>query len=183
MTQLKQDTKELNVAVDLSKPETMINFANTLKEVIVKNNLYVNIKGKNYILVEGWQFLGGMLGVVAKSDGLEDISKENEIRYKAKATLIRLETNEIIGSAEAMCSGKEKGKGAFEEYAVASMAQTRAIGKAYRLAFGWIVKMAGYEATPAEEVNTDLTSADGEEQTEDEFIKETKEAINGTPKN
>lgn len=176
------EQKELNVTVDLSKPETMINFAKTLKQVIIENHLYADIKGKNYVLVEGWQFLGGMLGVVAKSDGLEDISTENEIRYKAKATLIRLDTNEVIGSAEAMCSVKERGKGAFEEYAVASMAQTRAIGKAYRLAFGWIVKMAGYEATPAEEVNTDLVNADGEEQTEDEFIKETKEAVGGTAK-
>ena len=33
-----------------------------------------------------------------------------------------------------------------------SMAQTRALGKAYRMALGWIMKMAGYEATPAEEM-------------------------------
>jgi len=176
------EQKEIKVTVDLSKPESMVNFAKTLKEVIVANNLYVDIKGKNYVLVEGWQFLGGMLGVVAKSEGLENVSTENEVRYKAKATLIRLSDGSEIGSAEAMCSGKERGKGAFEEYAVASMAQTRAIGKAYRLAFGWIVKMAGYEATPAEEVNTDLVSADGEEQTEEEFIKETKEAVDGNAK-
>jgi len=32
------------------------------------------------------------------------------------------------------------------------MAITRATGKAFRLAFSWIVVLAGYEATPAEEI-------------------------------
>ena len=35
---------------------------------------------------------------------------------------------------------------------VYSMAQTRALGKAYRMALSWIVKMADYEPTPAEEM-------------------------------
>ena len=32
------------------------------------------------------------------------------------------------------------------------MAQTRAIGKAYRNIIGWVMKMAGYEGTPGEEM-------------------------------
>jgi hypothetical protein len=32
------------------------------------------------------------------------------------------------------------------------MAQTRATGKACRLAFSWIMSLAGYEPTPAEEM-------------------------------
>jgi hypothetical protein len=32
------------------------------------------------------------------------------------------------------------------------MAQTRAIGKAYRNLIGWVMKMTGYESTPAEEM-------------------------------
>jgi len=34
------------------------------------------------------------------------------------------------------------------------MAATRATGKAYRLAFSWIINLAGYETTPAEEMIT-----------------------------
>ena len=33
------------------------------------------------------------------------------------------------------------------------MAQTRAEGKAYRLLLGWLMKAAGFEATPAEEMD------------------------------
>jgi len=32
------------------------------------------------------------------------------------------------------------------------MAQTRAIGKAYRNVIGWVIKLAGYEGTPSEEM-------------------------------
>ena len=32
------------------------------------------------------------------------------------------------------------------------MAQTRAIGKAYRNLLGWVMKLAGYETTPSEEM-------------------------------
>ena len=33
------------------------------------------------------------------------------------------------------------------------MAQTRAVGKAYRMKIGWLLKVAGYETTPAEEMD------------------------------
>jgi hypothetical protein len=47
----------------------------------------------------------------------------------------------------------EKLKATFEEYAVASMSQTRAIGKAYRNLLGFVMKSAGYADTPAEEMD------------------------------
>jgi hypothetical protein len=37
-------------------------------------------------------------------------------------------------------------------YARRSMAVTRATGKAFRLGFSWIMTLAGYEVTPAEEM-------------------------------
>ena len=42
-----------------------------------------------------------------------------------------------------------------------SMAQTRAIGKAYRNCLAWIIRAAGYEPTPAEEMdyNTNTQAA------------------------
>jgi hypothetical protein len=42
-------------------------------------------------------------------------------------------------------------KKSFDEYAILSMAQTRCLGKAYRNLFGWVMRMTGNEATPAEE--------------------------------
>lgn len=46
----------------------------------------------------------------------------------------------------------EKRWGTADEYAVNSMAQTRASAKALRNAFGWVAELAGYQSTPAEEM-------------------------------
>jgi hypothetical protein len=53
----------------------------------------------------------------------------------------------------AICSNKEGSKKFFDEYAILSMAQTRAVGKAFRNQLAWLMKAAGFEATPAEEMD------------------------------
>ena len=53
----------------------------------------------------------------------------------------------------AICSNKEANKRQWDEYAICSMAQTRATGKAFRNLLSWIMKAAGFEATPAEEMD------------------------------
>ena len=40
------------------------------------------------------------------------------------------------------------------EFQIASMAQTRAVSKAFRLALSWVMTLAGYEPTPAEEMKS-----------------------------
>ena len=64
-----------------------------------------------------------------------------------------------IGRASAECGSPDEldrhGKPVWSSrprYARRSMAQTRATGKACRLAFSWIMALAGYEPTPAEEM-------------------------------
>lgn len=74
-----------------------------------------------------------------------------ELAYKSVVELRRLDGT-VISKAEAFCSNLEESKHRDAEYSIMSMAQTRATGKAFRIAFSWIMAMAGYEATPAEEV-------------------------------
>jgi hypothetical protein len=74
--------------------------------------------------------------------------------------VIHLATGNVVGRGFATCSNKEHTKKSFADYAICSMAQTRAVGKAYRLALGWLMKAAGYEATPAEEMSDLGTSAE-----------------------
>lgn len=56
-----------------------------------------------------------------------------------------------ISRASAEC-GEEKPWNTRARYARRSMAQTRATGKACRLAFSWVMSLAGYEPTPFEEM-------------------------------
>ena len=79
-------------------------------------------------------------------------TKPGEYKYRAEVSL-RDKEGKMVGYGVAICSNREAGKKNFDEYAVASMAQTRAVGKAYRMKIGWLLKVAGYETTPAEEMD------------------------------
>ena len=150
--------------VNMNSPKALADFSKELKAFIVSNQLYTNIKGKNYVHVEGWQFAGASMGLFPIVEKVEDLSiledSSKHYKYKAEVKLIQLSTGATVGYGIAVCSNKEKGKTDFDEYAVVSMAQTRAVGKAFRPSIGWIMKLAGYEATPAEEIDQDVTIVD-----------------------
>lgn len=152
MTQEKSlSTKEDNF--DLAKPSDIMEFANNLKSIIVEKKLYVNIRGRNYPLVEGWQIAGAFTGTFPIVEKVENLSEGNNYKYRAEVSLRNKDGNKV-GYGVAICTNREAGKTGFDEYAVASMAQTRAVGKAFRMKLGWLLKIAGYEATPAEEMDT-----------------------------
>ncbi len=66
-----------------------------------------------------------------------------------------MENGQVLTRASAECGHDNPWKQR-PHYARRSMAQTRATGKACRLAFSWIMSLAGYSATPYEEVQ-DIT--------------------------
>lgn len=140
--------------VELSSPNQILEFATSLRDMIVQNKLFTNIKGKNYVNVEGWQIAGAFTGTFPVVEKVEEIptTKPGEYKYRAEVSLRDKDGNQV-GYGVAICSNKEAGKGGFDEYAVASMAQTRAVGKAFRMKIGWLLKVAGYETTPAEEMD------------------------------
>lgn len=139
--------------VSLANPQDVISFAGELKKLIIENRLFTNIKGKNYVNVEGWQIAGAFTGLYPVVESVENISEPPMVKYRAEVSLRDKEGNKV-GYGVAICSNREAGKTGFDEYAVASMAQTRAVGKAFRLKIGWLLKVAGYETTPAEEMDT-----------------------------
>lgn len=138
--------------IELTNPSSIMNFATNIKELIVKNHLYTDIKGKNYINVEGWQIAGAFTGVFPVVESVENLSDGELYKYRAEVSLYD-QSGAKVGSGVAICTNKEAGKKNFDEYAVASMAQTRAVGKAFRMKIGWLLKLAGYETTPAEEMD------------------------------
>lgn len=126
-----------------------------LKKHIVSNKLYTPIRDKNYAHVEGWQFAGGLLGLFPRVSKIENLSTDKEKKWMAEVEIINLKDKEIVSRGFAICSDTETKAGKkvrIDEYAILSMAQTRAIGKAYRNLIGWVMKLSGYESTPAEEM-------------------------------
>jgi hypothetical protein len=135
--------------IELGKPAEVVKFASVLKQFIVDQSLYTNIQGNNYVNVEGWQFAGASMGILPFVRKLERLEGP-DTAYRCEVILKK--DKEVVGSGVAICSTKEPGRGNQAEYIIASMAQTRAIGKAYRNTLAWVMKLAGYAPTPAEEM-------------------------------
>lgn len=136
--------------------------ANDLVKFVKQNGLSANIAGKDYLQVEAWQFIGTQMGltdVVISCEPVAPFEDSAEIKYKSVVEIIN-QNGTVISRGFAWCSNKESKKKSFDEFAVASMSQTRAVGKAYRNFLAWIVKMAGYEAMPAEEADKDKLEQD-----------------------
>jgi hypothetical protein len=138
---------------DIAKSDETLHLAVDLAKFIKENRLYQNIQGKEYVNVEGWQYAGSRLGILPVVEHVVNISTDEEIKYQAKVNLLDLRSQQVVGAGFAICSNKEQGKKYYQEFAIASMAQTRAIGKAYRNILAWIIRAAGYEPTPVEEMD------------------------------
>ncbi len=138
---------------DLAAPQQAMQVAEILQRFVKEKKLTANIKGKEYPLVEAWCYAGSQLGLYPILEEVVDLSNEKEIKYKATVFICRISDNNIMSKGVAVCSNKEASKRSFDEYAICSMAQTRAEGKAFRMLLSWIMKAAGFEATPAEEMD------------------------------
>jgi hypothetical protein len=139
--------------MELTKPNEALQVASTLQTFVTERKLTANIQGKNYPLVEAWQFAGSQLGLIPVVKEVKNLSTDTELKYEAFVEVIRLTDGVVLSRGYAVCSNKENSKRRFDEYAIASMAQTRAVGKAYRNILAWLMKAAGFEATPAEEMD------------------------------
>lgn len=126
--------------------------ADTLAELIRKKGLAVRIQGREFVKVEGWTVLGALLGVIARE---ESVVEREDGTYLATVQLVRMKDDAIVSRASAECGMDEPTWANRPKYARRSMALTRATGKASRLAFSWIMTMAGFEPTPAEEMPPD----------------------------
>jgi len=140
--------------------------ATALAGVINERHLFAVLDGRKYVLAEGWTLLANMLGVhpvVAWSRPCVD--HEGASGWEARVEILA-SSGAMIGAGEAMCSRSEvlwgggttsRGKVVppRDDYALRAMAQTRAVSRGLRNPLGFVVKLAGYEATPAEEMPSD----------------------------
>lgn len=125
--------------------------SNVVQDVIAKQGWFKQIGPKKHIYIQGWTFIGGLGGCSVKTTHTEKIDGG----YKAHAVVVRVDTGIEVGAADQVCMTNEakwKGK---DEYALIGMASTRACSRALSTVFRHVVELAGYSATPAEEMFTD----------------------------
>lgn len=163
---------------DLINSDSMLNLSKDLAKLIKEKGLSSNIQGKQFVNVEGWQFAGASLGLMPIITETTDLTRRGtepgqvEIKYMAKCEVRNINTGQLVATGVAICSNFEHSKKRFDEYAILSMAQTRAIGKAYRNLLAWLMKAAGFEATPAEEMDFAVETPKKPTQTVQEVVAE-----------
>jgi hypothetical protein len=139
-------------------PEAQLEYAKRASKALMRQiedkprKLIIN--EKRYLFFEDWQTLGSFFGGTVATEWVKPIERNGEIAgYEARA--IVLARGQTISAAEASCLREEKNWAKKEEFALKSMAQTRAGGKALRNAFGWVAELGGYSTTPAEEMGAE----------------------------
>lgn len=142
------DTTLFGTSDPLDALAAMTKTANALAPVLRQQNMTANIHGKDHVEIAGWQTLGAMLGVTPVGCWTRKI----EGGWEAKVNAQTLD-GRVVGSAEAMCVRKEDRWKDAEDYAIRSMAQTRAASKALASVLRFVVTLAGFSGTPAEEMD------------------------------
>jgi hypothetical protein len=148
-------TKIEEHAIDRATPRDVIRQAteeaNELANVIESRSLWVAIQGRKYVKCEGWTTLAALRGCLPREVTVDEFP---DGRYVALVELVRMSDQAVLTRASAECGGPDDGTWQNRPpYARRSMAITRATGKACRIAFSWVMALAGYEVTPAEEMD------------------------------
>lgn len=157
--------------------------AGLCKAIVLKTAM--QISGRSYVKVEGWQSIATAHGCVACSRDVEKVyerqlGKDVFIGYKCIGEIRRMTDGVVIGQAEGFIGvdeitwfGGEKevmerGHPVMKmapkrpDYAIRAMCQTRAISRACRAAFSHVVVLmnAGLSTMPAEEAEDETVQAD-----------------------
>ena len=181
-------TQQAEVGIFLP-PDTILENARTAAKALVsvvsqkKNPVIMN--GEQYLEYEDWQTCGQFYGYTVRTGEAVMVEIDGVKGAKAQADLIDIKTGMYLGGAEAYCMRDEErwntrpkyewqGEGENRKrvkvgdevvpwFQLASMAQTRAGAKAFRNRLAWVVVLAGYRPTPAEEMTRGTVSEATEE--------------------
>ena len=132
-------------------PEQQIADGKRAAKALMEVTKPVLINNKKYLRFEDWQTLGRFYNLTVGVEWTKKINEDNEQGFGARANVFNI-TGQIISSAEAQCTRAERLWMKRDDYALRSMAQTRAMAKALRNVLSWVAVLAGAEGTPAEEI-------------------------------
>jgi len=133
--------------------------ARALKGVIDAKKRKVIISGKTYLEFEDWQTVGRFYGIAPQIISTKPMEFGDVHGWEAIAHAVHVQTGRVVASAESMCMSDEPRWGTRPMFQLRSMAQTRAAAKALRNALAWVVVLAGYAPTPAEEMPDEMKPA------------------------
>ncbi len=162
---VKSDEKVLGMPMIINPAkafEQAKEVATAVKAVIDKRPNQVVINNKRYIEYTDWIMLGAPYGITAKVIWTKELyskkDKDKFIGFLARSVAIKDGIEISAAEAECLIFERNWGNKAYNQrFMLRSMAQTRASAKVLSNVLRWVVVLAGYEGTPAEEIiNTSL---------------------------
>lgn len=115
-------------------------------------------KVHEHVTAEGWAMLGAMVGVGCKVveqrtvDYSHPVHRPRAIGWETLAVAFDRKSGEELAAEWGMCLRDERRWSDAAEYAIRGMSATRARGRAFRAVLGYVMHLAGYDPSPAEEV-------------------------------
>ena len=135
--------------------------ADVIAPLILQRNLYKQIGKSRHVYVEAWALAGTMLGVFATTVKTWEIGDDAGYGATVEARTLQ---GAVVGRADAVVM-RDEAVGTDPKtgepirkwlhapaFQLISMAQTRGASKALRMPLGFIMQLAGYDTTPAEEM-------------------------------
>lgn len=160
--------------------------ATALKKVIDGRQKKLTFNGEQYLFNEDWLTVARFYGVTSRIRETRYVEYGDSVRgFEAVAEAYLVHSGQIISTGEAMCLSDEpkwnmRAKYSYEKgrkvkvgeepvplFQLKSMAQTRASSRVLRQVFAWVVVLAGYQPTPAEEMDNRNPEVNGVEQMPD----------------
>lgn len=113
----------------------------------------VIVNGEQYLEFEDWQTVGRFFGYTTGIEMTKEIMRDGALFGYGARAFVKNRDGLVISNAEASCFRDEKKWNTKPEFMLKSMAQTRAMAKALRNILAWVVILAGFKPTPAEEID------------------------------
>jgi hypothetical protein len=151
-----------------NKIDVATTMAGVLERVVTEQKLFSVIQGNKHVSIDGWTTLGTTCGLHSETISTEpfaigyeffEYAFGNKGEMKTQRLLcfkaiveIRDKAGNLHARSEAIATNDEKGKRDMAPFSLISLAQTRAISKAYRNCLGWVMSLAGFDSTPTEEM-------------------------------
>jgi hypothetical protein len=129
--------------------------AAALQDVIRRKAKPLLFQGEQYLEFEDLQTLARFYQITSRvlPESVRYIEHGDATGYEAAAEAYDAQNDRVLSVATSMCLSDELNWRRKPLFQLRSMAQTRACAKALRNVLSWIVVLAGYKPTPAEEMD------------------------------
>lgn len=134
-----------------------------LADVVKQGHMIDRVSGKDYVKVEGWRTLGAILGVSPQEIAMERLDNGWQCTVEAVTS-----DGRVVGRATSSCTTDESRWKNAKTFELQGMASTRATSRALRAPLGFVMQLAGFQATSAEEMS-EVAEREGRGINEDDY--------------